>query len=63
MSKKRLIETVGKCKVYWDSEFQEYTIMSPDRSLRPIYFTDDKTDAIETAKFYNNVIENGVLES
>lgn len=62
MSKKRLIDTIENCKIYWDSEFQEYSIKVPDHK-EPVYFTDDKKDAISTAKFINKTLDKGIILS
>lgn len=52
---RRLIETIkglGKeVKVYLDSGWQEYVAV-PDRNEQAAYHTDDKQDAINTARMW-----------
>lgn len=45
---KRLVATVGPIKVYRDSEWQEYVCV--DTTSLATYHTDDKQDALDTAK-------------
>ena len=52
--KKRLIKTINDCKIYWDAEFQEYSIKVYKDF---VYFTDDKKDAVDTAKLIHNLSE------
>ena len=53
--KKRLIKTVDNTyKIYWDAEFQEYSIKVYKDF---VYFTDDKQDAIDTANLMHNISE------
>ena len=51
--KKRLIKVVNdNYKIYWDVEFQEYSIKVYKDF---VYFTDDKQDAIDTANLMSNI--------
>ena len=51
--KKRLIKVVNdNYKIYWDAEFQEYSIKVYKDF---VYFTDDKQDAIDTANLMSNI--------
>ena len=51
--KKRLIKTIENTyKIYWDAEFQEYSIKVYKDF---VYFTDDKKDAFDTAKLMSNI--------
>jgi hypothetical protein len=53
--KKRLIKTIENTyKIYWDAEFQEYSIKVYKDF---VYFTDDKKDALDTAKLMHNISE------
>ena len=52
--KKRLIKTINDCKIYWDAEFQEYSIKVYKDF---VYFTDDKKDAVDIAKLIHNLSE------
>ena len=50
--KKRLIKTINDCKIYWDAEFQEYSIKVYKDF---VYFTDYKKDAVDTANLMSNI--------
>ena len=51
--KKRLIKTIENTyKIYWDAEFQEYSIKVYKDF---VYFTDDKKDAVDTANLMSNI--------
>jgi len=56
---KKLIATFNHCKVYFDSEWAEYRITGLERKAEGIYFTDDRDDAIATAKLINEKIIEG----
>jgi len=45
----RKITQYGNVKVYFNSEWQEY-IVKPSSNESEWYYTDDKEDAIDTAK-------------
>ena len=52
---KRLKQQIGICKIYWDSEYQEYSVAVVGQTDAATYFTDDKQDAIDTAKLMNRI--------
>ena len=50
---KRLIKLIGKCKLYYDSEYSEYSVAVTGKPDSYTYYTDDKEDAVVTAIMMN----------
>lgn len=51
----RLKQQIGICKIYWDSEYNEWSVAVVGQTDAATYFTDDKQDAIDTAKMMNRI--------
>lgn len=54
---RRLKATVGRCKIYWEAEYQEWSVSIIGGCPDSTYYTDDKQDAYDTAKWFNKRLE------
>lgn len=51
---KRLVNVSGITKIYYNSEWEEYSVVVVGLTDDSTYFTDDREDAFDTANYINN---------